>query len=148
MLSIDTNLLFFGYAADRPEHARAYRWLLAQRESERVAISEFVLVELYRLLRNPAVMEHPLEAGETVEVLGAYRRHPLWKLVGFSQRSQVLHDSLFEAMSRKGIAYRRVYDTRLALTLREHGVTEFATTNVRDFQGFGFTRVWNPLEDQ
>ena len=26
-----------------------------------------------------------------------------------------------------------------------HGVTEFATANVKDFQGFGFTRVWNPL---
>jgi predicted nucleic acid-binding protein len=34
---------------------------------------------------------------------------------------------------------------RLALTLRHHGVTEFATANPRDFQGFGFTRVWNPL---
>lgn len=34
---------------------------------------------------------------------------------------------------------------RLALTLRHHGVTEFVTANVKDFEGFGFTRVWNPL---
>jgi hypothetical protein len=26
-----------------------------------------------------------------------------------------------------------------------HGVTEFAASNAKDFQGFGFTRVWNPL---
>ena len=25
------------------------------------------------------------------------------------------------------------------------GVKELATTNVKDFQGFGFERVWNPL---
>lgn len=23
----------------------------------------------------------------------------------------------------------------------------FATTNVKDFEGFGFSRVWNPLEE-
>lgn len=38
-------------------------------------------------------------------------------------------------------------DTRLALTLLHHGVTEFATVNVQDFKGFGFSRVWNPLKD-
>lgn len=42
-------------------------------------------------------------------------------------------------------AIRRIVDARLALTLRHHGVTDFATSNVKDFEGFGFTRVWNPL---
>jgi len=28
----------------------------------------------------------------------------------------------------------------------QQGVTEFATLNVKDFQGLGFQRVWNPLE--
>lgn len=32
-----------------------------------------------------------------------------------------------------------------AQTLPAHGVTEFATINVRDFQGLGFRRVWSPL---
>jgi hypothetical protein len=32
------------------------------------------------------------------------------------------------------------------LTLRRQGVTDFATANVKDFKGFGFRRVWNPLE--
>ena len=36
-------------------------------------------------------------------------------------------------------------DARLALTLRHHGVTEFATANLKDFEGFGFAKVWNPL---
>jgi hypothetical protein len=31
------------------------------------------------------------------------------------------------------------------LTLRHHGVTEFATRNETHFTGFGFNRLWNPL---
>ena len=38
-----------------------------------------------------------------------------------------------------------VFDARLALTLRHHGVTAFATANEKDFQEFGFERLWNPL---
>ena len=40
---------------------------------------------------------------------------------------------------------RRIYDTRTVLSLRAFGVTEFATSNVRDFQGCGFTKVWDPI---
>lgn len=25
--------------------------------------------------------------------------------------------------------------------------TKFATTNVKDFEGFGFSRLWNPLRE-
>ena len=45
----------------------------------------------------------------------------------------------------KDFAFRRIIDCRLALTLKHHGVKEFATTNIRDFEDFGFSRVWNPL---
>ena len=37
------------------------------------------------------------------------------------------------------------HDSRLALTLRHHGVTDFATRNGAHFAGFGFARVRNPL---
>lgn len=40
---------------------------------------------------------------------------------------------------------RRLFDARLALTLRHRGVHEFATRNVNDFSDFGFSRVWDPL---
>jgi len=44
------------------------------------------------------------------------------------------------------IAFRRIIDTRLGLTLLHHGVSEFATTNKKDFAGLGFQRLWNPLQ--
>ena len=46
-----------------------------------------------------------------------------------------------------GLGRRTIIDTRLALTLLHHGVTEFATANTRHFQEFGFSRVWNPAAD-
>ncbi len=42
-------------------------------------------------------------------------------------------------------AFRHIIDLRLALTLRHHGVTRFATTNTKNFQDAGFDEVWNPL---
>jgi hypothetical protein len=33
-----------------------------------------------------------------------------------------------------------------AVALRRQGVTDFATANVRNFQSFGFDRVWNPFD--
>lgn len=46
--------------------------------------------------------------------------------------------------TRRG--FRNIIDARIAFTLRHHGVTHFATANVKDFQGLGFEKVWNPLE--
>ncbi len=145
MLSIDTNILFHAYASDRAEHSAALAWVLGLESYDDVLISEFVLVEFYRLLRNPAVVSRPLSASEALEVITRYRRHPRWQLVGFSGESPRLHDELWKQMSPNGVAYRKIYDTRLALTLRQWGVRDFATCNVKDFQGFGFTKVWNPL---
>ena len=148
MLSIDTNLLFHALAKDRPEHHRAISWLESVSDRDDIALSEFVLVELYRLLRNPAVVRKPLSAEAAVAVIQHYRRHPRWRIVGFSADSLVLHQELWRFMAAPKIAYRRIYDVRLALTLLHQGVTELATANVGDFADLGFARVWNPLADQ
>ena len=48
--------------------------------------------------------------------------------------------------ARTSDSVRRIYDDiRLALTLRHYNVTDFATANEKHFRGFGFSRVWNPL---
>jgi hypothetical protein len=57
-----------------------------------------------------------------------------------------LHDQLWRLAGESGFARRRIYDVRLGLSLRRQGVTEFATANVRDFEGLGLERVWNPLD--
>jgi predicted nucleic acid-binding protein len=59
-----------------PIHATAARFLASIQADEGVALSELVLIELYRLLRNPVVNQRPLAAGPAAEVIEAYRRHP------------------------------------------------------------------------
>jgi len=145
MLSIDTNLLFHAFNEDSPSHEAAYDWLTSIQHNEDVAISEFILAEFYGLLRNSAVLKHPLDADEAVEVIQTYRRHPRWRLIGFTVESRPLHDALWEKARRREFAFRRLYDARSALTMTAQGVSEFATVNVKDYESFGFRKVWNPL---
>lgn len=145
MLSIDTNILFHAFNRDSPWHKPAFAWLTALPEGEEVAISEFILTEFYGLLRNPAVLEHPLDAADAVDVIQTYRTHPRWRLLGFPLESRSLHDALWQRARANHFAFRRIYDVRCALTLIAQGVTDWATVNVRDYEGHGFRRVWNPL---
>ena len=145
MLSIDTNILLHAFNEDSPSHAAAYAWLTSIQFEEDVAISELILAEFYGLLRNPAVLKHPLDAEEAVEVVQTYRSHPRWRLIGFTMDSRSLHDALWQKARRKEFAFRRLYDARSALTMTAQGVTEFATVKVKDYEGLGFRKVWNPL---
>ena len=145
MLSIDTNILLHAFNEDSSRHETAYAWITSIQRDEDVAISEFILAEFYGLLRNPAVLKHPLTAEEAVEVIQTYRNHPRWRLIGFPTESRPLHDALWKKATAKTFAFRRLYDTRSALTLIAQGVTDFATVNVKDFEGVGFRRVWSPI---
>ncbi len=145
MLSMDTNLLFYAFNEASPFHQEAYAWMSSIQRDEDVAVSEFVLAELYGLLRNQAVLKKPLPADEAVEVIQIYRNHPRWRLIGFPLESRPLHDQLWKRTAGKSFAFRRLYDARSALTMLAQGVTEFATVNVKDYEGMGFRRVWSPL---
>ena len=145
MLSIDANILLYAFNTASPWNASAHGWLTSIQRVEDVAISEFILAELYGLLRNPAVLKRPLSAAEAVEVIQTYRSHPRWRLIGFPAESRAVHDVLWKNARAATFAFRRLYDTRSALSMIAQGVTELATLNVKDFDGLGFTRVWNPM---
>lgn len=141
MLSIDTDVLMYAQNQDCPEHDAAVVFLVSCADRDDVAICELVLVELYQLLRNPAVVTRPLDAPEAAEVCQTFRRNRRWALI---ENAPVMND-VWVLAAPPGIARRRLFDARLALTLRHHGVDEFATRNVNDFQDFGFSRVWDPI---
>jgi toxin-antitoxin system PIN domain toxin len=145
MLSIDTNILLHAFNEDSPSHQVAYAWLLSIQDADDVAISEFILAEFYGLLRNPAVLQRPLSAEDAAEVIQTYRAHPRWRLIGFPTESRVLHDRLWEKASNAKFGFRHLYDLRSALTMMAQGVTEFATVNIKDFEGLGFRKVWSPI---
>jgi uncharacterized protein len=145
VLSFDTNISFPAVQPPHPRHGVAAAFLASLETRQDVVISELSLLELYVLLRNPAAVRRPLSGAEAVAVCDAFRNHPRWQVVGLPAKSREFHDTFWPQLTVAGFARRRAYDWRMALSLLQQGVTEFATANVRDFEGFGFTRVWNPL---
>jgi toxin-antitoxin system PIN domain toxin len=141
MISIDTNILVHARNADSAHHRQALGFVQSLAESDDVIICELVLVELYLLLRNPAVFSAPLTPQLATDVCQAYRANPHWGLV---ENAPVM-EAVWRMARQSAFARRRIIDVRLALTLQYAGVTELATDNVRDFNGLGFARVWNPL---
>lgn len=145
MISIDTNILFAALDADHALHSKAATFIDALQDRDDVAISEFMLLELYCLLRNPAALTKPLSAAAATDVCEAFRHHPNWQVIGFPPDSRSFHDQFWPRLRGKDFARPRAFDWRAGLSLIHQGVTEFATVNLKDFQNFGFTRVWNPL---
>jgi uncharacterized protein len=146
MISCDTNILFVALEASRPGHQEARRFLEARKDDPEFALCELTLLELYVLLRNPVTARRPLNAPKAVALVQALRGNPRWGVLDYPGPAAGIMQELWRLASGADFARRRVFDARLALTLRHHGVTEFATANVKDFGGFGFARVWNPLE--
>lgn len=141
MFSIDTNVLLYAANQDCPEYEAAAAFLVECADRTDVAVCELVLMELYQLLRNPAVVTRPLDGPEAAEVCQTFRRNRRWALI---ENAPVMND-VWVLAATPGIARRRLFDARLALTLRHHGVDELATRNINDFNDFGFSRVWDPI---
>lgn len=144
MISCDTNILFPACDRTAVHHQAACTFLERYRQDDQFCLCEQVLMELYVLLRNPAVCRKPLSASAAASVIKTFRSNPRWRIVDV-----VLDKSIPEMVWREagkdGFAYRRIFDVRLAATLLHHGVVEFATRNTKDFTGLGFAKVWDPL---
>lgn len=145
MLSLDTNLLFEACERSAPRHVKAVDFLKAHATRRDLALCELVLAELYVLLRNPALSRSPLSAPAATAIIQSFRSNADWQLIDYPGAGFSVADQLWHQLAQPGTPYRAVFDARLALTLRHHGVTELATRNTKDFQGYGFTRVWDPL---
>jgi hypothetical protein len=142
LISFDTNIVFTALAANAVGHVAARDLIRQHQDSQRVVLCELMLAEVYTLLRNPRVCPRPMNGTEAAAVVQALRHHPVWRVVDYEPK---IADSLWKLAAQHSFPYRRLYDARLALTLRHHGVTDFATRNVKDFQGFGFARIWDPI---
>lgn len=141
-LSVDTNILVYALNRDSDVHEPARSFLESLAPRTDVVIAELTLVELYLLIRNPAVFPNPYPAPQAVEACRAFGRNSNWRIV----ECRPVMERVWAVASEPDFARRRIIDARLALTLRAAGVTEFATRNTADFAGFGFERLFDPLD--
>ncbi len=141
VLSLDTNILFCAMIQNCKDHSRALSFLQTHLNNPDLVITELILVELYVLLRNDSLTGIKTTPAQATGWIQQLRNNPFWTLI---ENAPVMED-LWKMTSKPLFARRRIFDLRAGLTLRHHGVTQFATANVKDFQGLGFEKVWNPL---
>ena len=142
MQSCDTNILLYAVDETCPEYSVASEYLKGMISNDRFVISDLVLCELYVLLRNRHVVQSPLSAKGAAKICAHFRSNPRWQVLECST-------GVMEEVWRNSQTLSRavgIYDLRLGHTLRRHGVTEFATRNVRDFKNIGFKRLINPID--
>lgn len=142
VLSVDTNILFHASNSRSPLQETAGGFLASHAQNTEFCVCELVLMELYVLLRNPAVVEHPLSPGGAVRICQAYRENRQWRIIDYPGN---LMSKIWRYAAEPTRGRRTIFDARLAFTLRHHGITEFATRDLEHFQDFGFVRVWDPL---
>ena len=143
IVSADTNLFLYAANPASAWHsgARDFFTRVASGKSDTFVVCGLVLVEVYMQLRNPAVFRTPASAQAAADICDRLRKNPAWEYVDYEPE---IAGSLWDWAAHATTGFRHIIDARLALTLRHHGVTHFATANVKDFQGFGFSHVWNP----
>ena len=144
MRSCDTNVLAYFYDPSSPAHGPATKYLEEQADRGDFVLCDLMLVELYVLLRNSAVFTKACTAEEAVAQIRGLIANPRWRVVHYP--GKLVMDLVWQDAQREGIGRRAIYDARVARTLRHHGVREFATRNVKDFERFGFERVFNPID--
>jgi toxin-antitoxin system PIN domain toxin len=145
IISADTNLFLYAANPDSPHHAVARHFFATQASGQnRFLLCGLVLVEVYMQLRSPAVFRKPRTAEEAAAFCQTLRLNPAWEQADYEPDVAV---PLWKWAAETTSGFRNIIDARLALTLRHHGVTHFATANERHFEGFEFARVWSPLTD-
>ncbi len=145
MTSVDANVLLAAILPCQPLHSLARQCFESLLANGNVILAEQTLMETYGLLRNPVIQENPLTAPEAVSAIQAIRGNPRLIVVDVPQDRSIM-DETWRIAAQSGFARRRIYDVRLARTLRHWGVDTFYTRNVGDFQDAGFAQLVNPFE--
>ena len=106
-------------------------------------LADQTLFELYRLLRNAAVLQRPLSGSEASDLLLYYREKTGWYRCAWELPFM---NELVPFIGRNDFPPRRFFDVVLAITLKRNGVKLFFTRNVKDFEGLDFFEVVNPID--
>jgi predicted nucleic acid-binding protein len=144
LCSLDTNILLYAANEDAPEHGvcKAFLQNVVENPLDWI-IADQVHLELYRALRSPKVMTHPLSAGRAASHVSLLRDGLGIMHCGYTSECW---DRLMRNLQTEDFPYRRTHDAVLAATLLSYGVKIFYTRNTKDFVSAGFDQVRNPVD--
>jgi len=142
IISADSNIFLYAANLDSPHHPNALDFFAtAGAGRQRFIVCGLVLIEIYMQLRNPAIFKQPRSPKQAAAFCQILRTNPAWEYVDYEPD---VAKPMWQWAASTSSGFRHIIDARLAFTLAHHGVTHFATANVKHFGGFGFVKVWNP----
>ena len=144
--AVDTNLLLYAHNSSVSQHAAARDFVesrvLAVGEEE-FTVSHQTLCELFATLTNSILLPNPLTTKQAWEVCRIYLNHPLIQKIAYEPAIIEVIETLLHDHPQRG---KRLFDLKLAATLRYHGVKRLYTCNPKHFAGYDFLEVVNPLK--
>lgn len=144
MKSLDTNILVYALNADCGEHQRAASALQgALDDPQDWIIADQVYLELYKALRNPRIFGKPYGAEEAFSKIQILRDQCGLRRCCYAD---AIWDQLAARIQRPDFPYQRTHDAVLAETLLKAGVQTLYTRNIKDFEGYGFASLVNPID--
>lgn len=145
MYALDTNLLVYAHNLRSPFHAQAKTFIetvINERDNSgnlNVCIPAQALIEFLNVI-TWAKLESPLALPEAIALVRQYINTGVQIIQPQASQLQTVLELLENSTTRK-----KIFDTALAATLKDNGVQGLYTVNVRDFEGFPFLVVINPL---
>jgi len=143
--AVDTNLLLYAHNSSVSQHSAAREFVesrvLAVGEEEFVVCHQ-TLCELFAALTNASLLPNPLSTEQAWDVCRIYMDHPLIQKIAYEPAILKVIESLLRDHPKRG---NRLFDLKLAATLRYHGVKRLYTCNLKHFDGYDFLEVENPL---
>lgn len=136
MIALDTNILVYLLVSSQPEHFRAKAWL-AQNE-DALVITHTNVGEVLRLLTHPRVFSHPLDLRKAIRLLKQFIENFSVVILSDDDEWWQSLSSLIE--TNPGIRGNEIFDARIALCLRYHGVQRICTLD-SDFVKYRFLKV-------
>ena len=144
MQSLDTNILVYAVNQGCSEHDRArpvYESMLENPAGW--IVCDQVLFEFYRALRNPRILERPLDHSAALHQIRFLREDSGVLHCGYDTR---FWEKILAGMTGSDQPSVHIFDRILAVTLLANGVTTFYTRNTSDFTAFPFKNLVNPID--
>jgi hypothetical protein len=142
VIALDTNILVYARRAELPWHAEAERLLRGLAEGEAAwAIPWPCVYEYLRVVTHPGLFKPPSALVKTLEDFDALSDSPALTFLGEGPGHRAHLRHMIEAGRATG---NLAHDGHIAALLREHGVSEFWTTD-KDFNRFPGIAVRNPF---
>ena len=145
MFALDTNILVYAHNSASPLHAQAKAFVERVMNDQdkdgqySVCIPAQALMEFLNVITRQQ-LENPLSLTQAMQVVQDYLDTNV--AIVYPKLTQL--NTLLELL--KTVTTRRnIFDAALAATLKDNGISALYTVNTKDFTGFDFLNVVNPL---